>query len=278
MEFVKEGRPLPCSNKRFWGKVSQLLEPLVTKSAVIKSSQDLIHIFTQICALSSQGTGENEFSGFETWIEEYSSKNKDFFTLAIPKIAKNVLLMPQLFPESELKQLGHPKHQSSVSLSQEQVLCLICNMFFCTIAPIKGRDKYWTNYSIWYSCDLQRSNCVKNYLLCLLDFLSEPQIQEGKKIVFQCCNFEEKIDFENCEKPLCEMEIRMGSIGDDPLLVEVDFANEDPNFGRGGTQEEILFGFSPHLHVGEFHQSFSSLNIEYLIHKSSSFGCYDEEE
>jgi hypothetical protein len=36
-----------------------------------------------------------------------------------------------------------------------------------------------------------------------------------------------------------------GFIGQDPYQTHVDFANSDVTFGRGGTQEEILLGFSP---------------------------------
>ena len=52
------------------------------------------------------------------------------------------------------------------------------------------------------------------------------------------------------ETPLCRMTVNFeGGIGDGRDELEVDFANKDISFGRGGTQEELMFGMSPEMDV-----------------------------
>mgnify|MGYP001137640499 FL=1 len=52
------------------------------------------------------------------------------------------------------------------------------------------------------------------------------------------------------ETPLCRVTVKVaGGIGDGRDEIEVDFANKDISYGRGGTQEELMFGMSPEMDV-----------------------------
>ena len=64
-----------------------------------------------------------------------------------PKMAKIALQLEQLIPNNPGLQLLSKQHNNIVTLTQQQILSLLANSFFCTF-PAKldtyPRNKFWT--------------------------------------------------------------------------------------------------------------------------------------
>ena len=92
----------------------------------------------------------------------------DFFSRTFPAMAKVALRMPELFPSGTLEILT-PGVTHSVTLTREQIACLLVHMFLCTLKP-PSWNKHWCTFQIWFGSD---SKPAAEYLQCLLTYFSQ---------------------------------------------------------------------------------------------------------
>ncbi|KAJ3428066.1 poly adp-ribose glycohydrolase [Anaeramoeba flamelloides] len=85
--------------------------------------------------------------------EQLNEEEKNlFFQQTLPFMQQCALLMPKLFPTHTIKRLVCGKAQS-ITFTRQQICCLLCHMFFCTLQVMKPEMKYWCTFEPWITCN-----------------------------------------------------------------------------------------------------------------------------
>ena len=166
----------------------------------------------------------------------------------ISSIIKAALRMPELFPTGFLEIHIISMKRKLISLTREQIACLLAHMFLCTLKT-PSWNKHWCTFGIWYASTSQPAEA---YLKCLLAYFSELDLH-GKPP-----NPLEEVKFIRCVLQTHPSWNTSTSYFTDDILslshnvypepgcnVEVSFANKDVGYGVSGTQEEVKMGMSP---------------------------------
>ena len=167
-----------------------------------------------------------------------------FMKYTFPATISLALRMPELFPTGVIPNL-HSGVDNQVSLTREQIACILVHMFLCTIQPAKW-NKFWANFSIWYSSS---SRPVLAYLRTLLTYFEQLSTESGASpspdelVTFQRCVLHQYPDWGNSKAEL--VQVTPSSHLEPFANVEVDFANKDIGFGVSGSQEEAKLAQSP---------------------------------
>lgn len=160
-----------------------------------------------------------------------------------PAMISLALRMPELFPTGVVPIL-HPGVDDQVSFTREQVACILVHMFLCTIQPAKW-NKFWVNFSIWYS---STSKPVLAYLHTLITYFEQlddsgAPPSPSELVTFQRCVLHQYPNWESSKAELVQV---TPSSDLEPFAdIEVDFANKDVGFGVSGSQEEAKLAQSP---------------------------------
>ncbi len=174
-------------------------------------------------------------------------KFQNFFTQTFPAMTKVALRMSELFSSSTLELL-QPGTECSISLTKEQIACLLVHMFLCTLQR-PSWNKHWVNFGIWYN---STSAPVLAYLQCLLTYFSQLDAS-GKppnphqEVEFKRCVLTTPPDWSNSKAVFAaDLVTPSHNLQPEPgCNVEVSFANKDIGFGVSGTQEEVKMAMSP---------------------------------
>ncbi len=178
-----------------------------------------------------------------------------FFSAVLPTVCTIALQMPTLFPAGELPVLC-PGEDASLSLTREQVACLLSHMFFCTLEPPRW-SQYWANFDIWYNSSLSP---VKAYIQVLVTYFTQLADGSGKNsktsgppglVVFHRRVLASPPDWKSLTSEISQ-ELLVPSLDLEPppeVHAEVDFANKDIGFGVSGSQEEVVLAMSPEVCV-----------------------------
>ena len=166
-----------------------------------------------------------------------------FLKRTLPKMVSLALRMPDLFASGEIPVLREGI-EAKVSLSREQIACLLVHMFLCSIQPAKW-NKFHVNFHVWYDSS---SKPVFAYLQSLITYFEQldesglpPLSQE--EVTFHRCVLKTPLIWKECDAKLSRI---VPSSSLEPLSnVEVDFANKDIGFGVSGSQEEAKLAQSP---------------------------------
>ncbi|CAK6956758.1 poly(ADP-ribose) glycohydrolase-like isoform X1 [Scomber scombrus] len=145
----------------------------------------------------------------------------------------------------------------SITMSQEQVACLLANAFFCTFPRRNSRKTEYYNYPDINFVRLFEGSSSKKIeklktLMCYFQSITE-QKPTGL-VTFTRKSLDEPPDWKSSETPLTKLHITCkGTIEEDGYgMLQVDFANQFVGggvIGHGLVQEEIYFLINPELIV-----------------------------
>ena len=166
-----------------------------------------------------------------------------FMKRTFPAMISLALHMPELFPTGVIPIL-YPGMDNQVSLTREQIACILFHMFLCTVQPTKW-NKFWTNFSIWYSSSYKPVLAYLRTLLTYFEQLDESGAppSPNELVTFKRCVLHQYPDWGNSKAELAQ--ITPSSDLEPFANVEVDFANKDIGFGVSGLQEEAKLAQSP---------------------------------
>ncbi|KAH8273412.1 hypothetical protein KR026_003779 [Drosophila bipectinata] len=234
----------------------------------IETSEEL-----QAAILSYNTTyrGQWEFRALHQLLEEEldESESRVFFEDLLPRIIRLALRLPDLIqaPLPLLKQ----HHTASLSLSQQQIACLLANAFLCTFPrrnTLKRKSEYSTFPDINFNRLYQSSGpAVLEKLKCIMHYFRRvcPTERDASNVPSGCVTFlrrsgkpEHQVDWSQSAAPLGSVPLHVdaaGTIEDEGVgLLQVDFANKYLGggvLGHGCVQEEIRFVICPELLVGK---------------------------
>ncbi|XP_068141153.1 poly(ADP-ribose) glycohydrolase [Drosophila tropicalis] len=202
--------------------------------------------------------------------EEFDkSEARVFFEDLLPRIIRLALRLPELIkaPVPLLKQYK----TAALTLSQQQISCLLANAFLCTYPrrnTLKRKSEYSTfpdiNFNRLYQTEcpsaLEKLKCIFHYFRRVC-----PTEMDSSNVPTGCVTFvrrsakpEIQQDWSTSEAPLGNVPLYInaaGTIEDQGIgLLQVDFANKFLGggvLGHGCVQEEIRFVICPELIVSK---------------------------
>ncbi|KAH8235571.1 hypothetical protein KR032_002670, partial [Drosophila birchii] len=197
------------------------------------------------------------------------SETRVFFEDLLPRIIRLALRLPDLVqaPVPLLKQ----HHNSALTLSQQQIACLLANAFLCTF-PRRNTLKRKSEYSTFPDINFNRlyqstGPAVLEKLKCIMHYFRRvcPTERDGSNVPTGVVTFvrrsakpENQVRWNESAAPLGAVPLHVdaeGTIEDEGIgLLQVDFANKYLGggvLGHGCVQEEIRFVICPELLVGK---------------------------
>ena len=168
-----------------------------------------------------------------------------FFCITFPAMVKLALRMPELFLVGSLPVLV-PGETGVVTVTREQAGCLLVHMFLCS-THAAGWNKYWVDFSVWYSSDSPPVVAYLHTLLTYFEWMTSKDAHMGKvdgHVDF--CRFvlTEVPDWKNSAAPVVCI-ASFEQVNPCSVDAHVLFSNKDVGFGVSGTQEEAVIAMSP---------------------------------
>lgn len=252
---------MPCSieNRIDWEKADGEIGAR-PRWEVIKETfaKPIENIWSLEQAIKSYNPGYAEkwtFSNFRTCFDDQD----DFFEVILPKIIEIALSLPDLIKISiPLLKQGMNK---PISMSQQQVACLLANAFLCTF-PRRNtnmRNAEFSNYpTINFSWLFGASgrNVIEK-LKCIVNYFRRVLCVEMPKnvVTFQRRSVRPQFKWLESNVKLSSTKLFISSEGKIEAargMLQVDFANRMVGggvLGRGCVQEEIRFVINPEMIV-----------------------------
>ncbi|XP_048474689.1 poly(ADP-ribose) glycohydrolase-like isoform X2 [Rhincodon typus] len=196
------------------------------------------------------------FSGLHEFFKQTQGAERErLLCCVLPGMAKLALRLPELCSKPiPLLRQGNPQ---AISMSQEQISCLLANAFFCTF-PHRNSMYPNSEYSTFPDINFSRlfgnsSPKLSEKLKTIFCYFS--QVTESVPIglvTFQRCCIPESIQWKRSEYKLTQLTVKTdGRIEEDGQgMLQVDFASPLVGGGvlsSGLVQEEIRFLISPEL-------------------------------
>ncbi|KAM9848089.1 poly(ADP-ribose) glycohydrolase [Aulostomus maculatus] len=186
-------------------------------------------------------------------LEDYEVQQ--LFEVVLPKMVQLALSAPHLCTSPIPLLKSRMNH--SLTLSQEQIACLLANAFFCTFPQRNSRKSDYGNYPEINFNRLFEGNSLKKIekLKTLLCYFKRVTENRPKGLVtFTRQVLSNPPNWENSQTQLTHLHITCeGTIEDDGYgMLQVDFANRFVGggvTGNGLVQEEIRFIINPELIV-----------------------------
>eukprot|EP00041_Stephanoeca_diplocostata_P025973 m.692380 g.692380 ORF g.692380 m.692380 type:complete len:662 (+) comp22863_c0_seq5:285-2270(+) len=182
------------------------------------------------------------------------TKSDAFFRNVLPRILDLALKLPFLFPGSIPMLLEG--ENSAVSMTQEQVACLLCHGFMCTFPRRNShrsklpRINFNGLYGLYTPSKSEKLQCLVTYLTAVTTQMPPGVIT----VVRHALSLRDLPQWQTCSSTMPPLEVdpdtRIEDTGRECL--QVDFANRFVGggvLGRGAVQEEIRFVLSPELIV-----------------------------
>ena len=256
--------PLPNYDRDAWKATTARLAR--ASGDQLSSWEDLIALISD---LQSRGDGRQEgeddtdvfrFAQLRAMVENLTEGDSErLCSRSLPSIVDAAASLERHFDDGKLPRLASGREDgATVSLTRRQIRSVLAHMLLCTTTITEhAHVKYWSHFGVWLH-GRQTSGPVIGYLRCLFEYfaadLSNELLSDADQsaVSFIRRSLPERTpdsvpQLGSCSE-LCGLTVRRtGAIGDDIGEIEVDFANEDVSFGRGGTQEEIMIGMSPEL-------------------------------
>uniref|UniRef100_A0A8C2HSY8 poly(ADP-ribose) glycohydrolase n=1 Tax=Cyprinus carpio TaxID=7962 RepID=A0A8C2HSY8_CYPCA len=249
---------MPCSEKNLfpvenedlvqsrWELICSALEGECKSSLDIKDailSYNIAHAkrwdFTALNYLCTEGMENDEV--------------QHLFNVTLPKMMKLVLNTPKICTQPI--PLLKSRMNQSLTMSQEQIACLLANAFFCTFPRRNSRRSEYANYPeinfyrLFEGSSLRKIEKLKT-LLCYFRRVTESMPTGLVTFTRQSLSVFPK--WESSKKQLTSLHITCkGTIEDEGYgMLQVDFANRLVGGGLTGmglVQEEIRFLINPEL-------------------------------
>ncbi|XP_072312612.1 poly(ADP-ribose) glycohydrolase-like [Eucyclogobius newberryi] len=280
---------MPCSSKNLFPVRDEETEELQNKSRWELIEESLSSEFSDPFELKNAILRYNA-SYAKKWdftaLAAYCSKVLDpdsaehLFESVLPEMVQLALRAPQLLtkPVPLLKRgMNH-----SISLSQEQISCLLANAFFCTFPRRNSRKTEYHNYPDINFTRLFEGSSPKKVeklktLMCYFNAVTE-QMPNGL-VTFTRRSLENPVDWKSSQKQLTRLHITCeGTIEDDGYgMLQVDFANQFVGGGVTGlglVQEEIRFLINPELIVSRLFTEVLDHNECLVVTGTQQFSKY----
>eukprot|EP01105_Mastigella_eilhardi_P019127 TRINITY_DN4482_c0_g1_i1.p1 TRINITY_DN4482_c0_g1~~TRINITY_DN4482_c0_g1_i1.p1 ORF type:complete len:319 (-),score=92.93 TRINITY_DN4482_c0_g1_i1:60-1016(-) len=227
---------LPCRmGDPVWQLVTQVLQ------RKIETPAQLDHVMT---VLNLDGGPSRRF--FSTYLAGPAPPFdvQEFFTATLPFMQRLALRMPDLFPnEIPLLLSGH---EGVVSLTREQVACLLVHGFFGTMPNTASyAPEYFNDYDIQFIFRRGGNDafplCLMHYFMRITSAMPSGKVSYRRKLSSPCVAL-----WAQSHQFMLPVELFGAGrlIEDSPAGLHADFANEFIGGGvlQGGcVQEEILF-------------------------------------
>ncbi len=283
---------MPCSTQSLYpvgDKGSNRLEQkwdLVVK-ALKKPIRNCCDLEETILSYNSRFSKRWVFRPLHAFFDEFISAQErdEFFRNVLPKMAELVLNLPQLVTHAI--PLLQKQQNYSVTLSQQQIACLLANAFFCTF-PRRNTNMTSSEYSKFPSINFntlftgrQHDNVQMNKIKCILNYFRRVTTENPTSglVTFtrQVCKSPPK--WENCTDQFTRLHITSeGTIEDNGYgMLQVDFANKYIGGGvlsHGCVQEEIRFLICPELLLSRLFTEELDCNESLLITGAERYSSY----
>lgn len=280
---------MPCSSKSLFPVIDEETDELQNKSRWELIEESLRSEFTDPLELKNAILRYNT-SYAKKWdftaLHLYCTKVLDpdsaehLFDSVLPEMAQLALRAQELLtkPLPLLKRgMNH-----SITLSQEQISCLLSNAFFCTFPRRNSRKSEYFNYPdinffrLFEGSSSRKIEKLKT-LMCYFKTVTE-QMPQGL-VTFTRRSLENPVDWRSSEKKLTRLHITCeGTIEDDGYgMLQVDFANQFVGGGvtsLGLVQEEIRFLINPELIVSRLFTEALGHNECLIITGTQQFSKY----
>ncbi|XP_031627780.1 poly(ADP-ribose) glycohydrolase isoform X2 [Contarinia nasturtii] len=199
-----------------------------------------------------------KFRALHTLFEEMDENDAvSFFKQTLPEIIRLALQLPDIVKCSiPLLKRGQNK---SISLSQEQIACLLANAFLCTFPRrnSEARNSEFSSYPTINFAELfstpgneEKVKCICNYFRRVVSKRPTGVVTFARRLVPES----QLPDWEECQVTFDDTLLHISSAGtiedDGNGLLQVDFANKYIGGGvldYGCVQEEIRFMINPEL-------------------------------
>ncbi|XP_062573298.1 poly(ADP-ribose) glycohydrolase-like isoform X2 [Saccostrea cucullata] len=278
---------IPCSHQSEFpwnNKIRRRWE--IIESALRKPMPGPLELSEAICKYNTRLSEKNFQMLYHFCLDEMeNSERRYFFDEILPKMIKLALNLPNLItqPIPLLKR----ERNKSITMSQEQIACLLANAFFCTFPRRNARGKsseyfnYPTiNFSSLYDGNPNYQTIKLEKLKCIFHYFKRVTTKMPTGVVTfkrQCVeNFPK---WQNLETKLTDIHVSAeGTIEDDgDGLLQVDFANKYMGggvLGMGAVQEEIRFLICPEMIVTRLFTECLEKNESILMMGCERFSNY----
>ena len=253
---------LPNSIPRIWKEIEPKLQNI--KQAKLQTIDDLLEVISDFIQLHfERKINKINLKVFISLLETFNAKEVDyFFDVLLPFMANLALRIEYLFKNEPIKILSqNAENYTAVTLTKEQVACLLSHMFFCTMHPQNNHVlPHDCNFSLLYR-DSRRNDLRLEKLKCFYNYFKRVQgstTLSTTNITYQRLvhdvlthgNTDERF-WEGSKEGLSKVIILDdGAIEGRKGAIQVDFANKFLGGGvldSGCVQEEIRFAISPEL-------------------------------
>ncbi|WAQ96761.1 PARG-like protein [Mya arenaria] len=254
---------MPCSNQNEYpvnGKLRRRWDMI--QEVLLGDIPGPYEFNEKVLSYNSRYMGKWEFSVLTSFVKDFIQKEERLAFFArggtLSKIARLALQLPHLCPTPI--PLLKEKTNLSLTLSQQQVGCLLANAFFCTFPRRNAKNKTsefskypGINFNTLFmgpptSIKFEKIKCLVNYFN---RFFKETPTGT---VTFTRQYIDKMPDWERDGKQLSALHVSSeGTIEDDGVgMLQVDFANQFLGggvLGNGCVQEEIRFLICPEMLV-----------------------------
>lgn len=282
---------MPCSNQSEYPVVMKEGQKVRRRWDMIQEAllQDIpgpFELEEKILEYNSRYFGKWNFTVLhELFITELAEEERlHFFKSTLKKMAALALQLPHLCsaPIPLLKK-GQTK---SITLSQQQIACLLANAFFCTYPRrnSKSRNAEFSNYPTINFNSMYTGHPTQvrlEKLKCLIHYFSRifDEMPKGT-VTFTRQSIDHLPSWDHDDTKLTGLHVSSeGTIEDDGLgLLQVDFANKFLGggvLGHGCVQEEIRFLICPEMMVTRLFTEVLEKNECLIMRGCERFSNYD---
>lgn len=280
---------MPCSSKNLFPVKDEETDELQNKSRweLIEESlssefSDPLELKNVILRYNASYAKKWDFTALHLYCTKVLDPDsaEHLFDSVLPEMVQLALRAPELLTKAVPLLKRGMNH--SLTLSQEQISCLLSNAFFCTFPRRNSRKTEYYNYPdinffrLFEGSSSRKIEKLKT-LMCYFKTVTE-QIPKGL-VTFTRRSLENPVDWRSSEKQLSRLHITCeGTIEDDGYgMLQVDFANQFVGGGvtsLGLVQEEIRFLINPELIVSRLFTEALGDNECLIITGTQQFSKY----
>ncbi|KAJ0060742.1 hypothetical protein NL108_018037, partial [Boleophthalmus pectinirostris] len=278
---------MPCSSKSLFPVRDEETNELENKSRweLIKESlddefSDPLELKNAILRYNASYAKKWDFTALYLYCAKVLDPDsaEHLFESVLPEMVQLVMKTPQLItkPLPLLKRgMNH-----SISLSQEQISCLLSNAFFCTFPRRNSRKTEYYNYpniNFYRLFEGSSSRKIEKLKTLMCYFKTVTEQSDLTDVSFN--NYVILCLFFSSQKQLTRLHVTCeGTIEDDGHgMLQVDFANQFVGggvIGSGLVQEEIRFLINPELIVSRLFTEALDHNECLVITGTQQFSKY----
>jgi len=268
---------MPCSgeNSRRWDLIQEKLNGNMT------SSQDI-----QQAILSYFKFATNwDFGALHSYCNDTLSTEEasTFFTKLLPSIISLALQLPDICTQP--LPLLRQQHQHAITLSQQQIACLLANAFFCTFPQRNQHQSSYPgiNFSPLFAQTralsggkkAEKLKCILNYFKRVTESVPTGLVTFKRQVLTPA----QTPQWEKSETKLSDLHVTAeGTIeSDGGGMLQVDFANKFVGggvLGHGAVQEEIRFLMCPEMIVSRLFTEVIAPNECLIMYGCEQFNTY----